>query len=474
MYYTKIASCILFVFWSVLPVGAQPFHGVEKPVKQPNLLIIMTDQQAADAMSSRGNKFVHTPNMDYLAARGVSYTHAYSANPLCAPSRSSMFTGRYPHQTGNQSNELRFVDPAEFPCLGTVFQDAGYETGYVGKWHLPYDKLNIASHGFQYTAHLKSNGIDSLLPGAAAEFLNQSRAHPFLLVVSFCNPHNICEWARGDPLPDGDVGRPASADECPPLPFNYAPSTNESAIMEMLRRSYQASWMFPVGDFSADKWREYRWAYYRMVEKVDAEIGKIIHTLQIIDNDRETVVVFLSDHGDSQGAHGWNQKTVFYEESVRVPLIVCKLGSADAVQDREQTNQQLINTGTDLLPTLCDIAGIPSPSGLPGHSFLDGVNDTVEDPFIVVSNKLVQGEAIDGYKPEPEGRMVRTNRYKYWILVDGNRHGESLYDLKTDPGETVNLASDSTYKPILLAHRRHLAAWCKRYGDHFPYLTDFH
>ncbi len=107
--------------------------------RRPNVLVIVTDQQFADAMSCCiGRDWIHTPNMDSLAASGVRFTSAYCANPLCVPSRASMFTGRYPHEMEIQTNTSQKVDPEEFLCMGRIFQAAGYETGFFGKWHMPF------------------------------------------------------------------------------------------------------------------------------------------------------------------------------------------------------------------------------------------------------------------------------------------------------------------------------------------------
>src|SRR6478736_214655 len=116
---------------------------------RPNILIITTDQQFGDAMSSRiGDRYLKTPHMDSLAANGTLFARAYCANPLCVPSRTSIFTGRYPVETGVQINDTSEIDARRFPCLGSVFKRVGYATGYFGKWHLPFDQRNPAITGF--------------------------------------------------------------------------------------------------------------------------------------------------------------------------------------------------------------------------------------------------------------------------------------------------------------------------------------
>jgi choline-sulfatase len=432
--------------------------------QKPNILLIITDQLSAESMSfNLGDKYVKTPNMDHLADHGVSFTNAYCANPLCVPSRSSMFTGRYPHELGIQTNNEKLLDPVAFPTLGTIFKNAGYETGYVGKWHLPYDRNKPESHGFTFLPDKKGNGTDSLSPGQAAKFLEMKHQNPFLLVVSFMNPHNICQWPRGQKLPDGAIGDPPPPDQCPPLRANSMPSKNETDIMQLMRISVQKSPMFPVGDFTDDKWRQYIWAYYRMIEKVDGEIGKVLLSLRKSGLDKNTLVVFLSDHGDCQGAHRWNQKTVFYEVSSKVPFIISSPGITPL------KSEFLVQTGIDLMPTLCEFAGIPVPENTAGiglKKLISGKTTPTGRNFVVVSDHMVQGEAINGQKPEPEGRMLRNNRFKYWIYNEGNQK-ETLYDLQNDPGEMDNLAGDPKYTEELKKCRSQLFEWALSYKD--PY-----
>jgi len=436
----------------------------EKLPEKPNILLIITDQQSSESMSSvLGDQYLNTPNMDFLAEHGISFSNAYCSNPLCMPSRSSMFTGRYPHELGIQANENKMLDPEKFPLFGAMFKNAGYETGFIGKWHMAYDIKESETHGFSFLAQNKVGGVDSLIPGAAKEFFNIKRNGPFLLVVSFINPHNICEWARGDKLPEGEIGIYPPEDQIPPLRSNHAPSKNESDIMNIMRASYQESRVFPVAEFDNEKWRHYIWAYYRMIEKVDSHIGEVLKSLKESGLDKNTVIIFLSDHGDCQGAHGWNQKTVFYEESSKVPFVISYHSIKPAKSDF------LVQTGIDLLPTLADIANISIPETLPGISLKEIVingKSGREREYIVVSDKFIQGEPINGYKPEPEGRMIRNDRFKYWIYDEGNEK-ESLFDLQKDPGETINIAKEPAYANELEYFRSKLSEWTEKYDDPF-------
>ncbi|HXK60618.1 MAG TPA: sulfatase-like hydrolase/transferase [Acidobacteriota bacterium] len=440
-------------------ISTTPLLGASASVSRPNLLVIMTDQQFADAMSCViGRRYIHTPHMDSLAATGMRFTRAYSANPLCVPARSSLFTGRFPHETGIQTNTSIKVDPERFPCMGRIFQAAGYETGFFGKWHMPFVKSRKEEHGFEVCIE----GPCLYNGEPAAEFIRNRRDRPFLAVASFMNPHDICQWARGDELPGGPIGEPPEPDQCPPLKANALPPKNETDIMAHMRRAYQAHRLFPVGGFTDDKWRQMIWAYYRLVEKVDEQVGTVLEALRESGQEENTVVLFLSDHGECHGAHRWNQKTVFYDESSRVPLIIRQKGTTPT-----GTCDSLVHTGVDLIPTLCDFASLPIPDQLPGQSLRRdalGQANTRQRRFLVISNHMVQCEPVDGVLLQPEGRMVRSEQYKYCLYSLGERR-ESLVDMERDPGEMENLAGDPSARQILLQHREYLRSFAKKHGD---------
>ncbi|MGB2866431.1 MAG: sulfatase-like hydrolase/transferase [Sedimentisphaerales bacterium] len=450
----------------VLIQSSQLFAASNKAGKKPNILVIITDQQFADAMSCCiGRDYIHTPNMDSLAADGMRFTRAYCANPLCVPSRTSMFTGHYLHETGIQTNSKEKIDPDKFVCMGRIFKEAGYDTGFFGKWHMPFKEANKNEHGFD--TYIGKEGRYSGVP--ASQFIKKDRNRPFLAIASFLNPHNICEWSRGQKLPGGPIGEPPEPQACPPLKPNMAPPEGETDIISHMRKAYQAHRLFPVGHFTNDKWRQYRWAYYRLIEKVDRHVGTLLDALRESGQQGNTLVVFLSDHGECHGVHRWNQKTVFYDEAARVPLIISQKGSPrDSLRRTPQgTCDTLVQTGVDLIPTLCDFAGIDAPKGLPGISIkAHALNQVPSDdrPYIVISNIMVQCEPVDGILLQPDGRMVRSQKYKYCLYSLGKQR-ESLIDMQADPGEMVNLAAKSRYSTALLQHRQFLRDFALKHGD---------
>ncbi len=444
-------------------VSAQKSTYQALPEKKPNILFIMTDQQFADIMSCRmGTKYINTPAMDSLAKDGMLFTNAYSPNPLCMPARNSIFTGRYPHETGCQNNSRGRLDIAEFPNMGKYFKDAGYDTGYVGKWHKWYDTKDKKSHGFDMTEVIHSNGHDDEIAAPAIEYMQKNRTNPFLLVVSFSNPHDVCQLSRFQELPSGPIPPLPPMEQRPPLKNNIEPPADESDAMTLMRKSYHNYRLFPVGDYDEDKWRRLSWGYYRLVEKVDALIGEVLEGLKRSGQMENTLIVFTSDHGDCHGAHRFNQKTVFYEESARIPFIlsyknVIKRGTSDI----------LVNTGVDILATMLDFANIDQPEKLPGRSLKTialGNEPGQWRDYIVVENFMTQGGPVDGITPKVKGRMVRSNSYKYCLFNHGKQR-EELFDMKKDRLEKENLAVKSQYKDILKKHREFLKDFAVKYKD---------
>ncbi|MDE7443916.1 MAG: sulfatase-like hydrolase/transferase, partial [Muribaculaceae bacterium] len=325
---------------------------------QPNIIYIFTDQHTAKAMSCAGNRDVSTPNIDRLAKAGIRMTNAYCTAPLSGPSRGSMFTGHYPDAVGMAVNGAAIPDSLKGQTLGTLMTNAGYECAYGGKWHVPELAIPDKRYGFTQIYTHSDNGLGE----ACAEFLSRKHMHPFFLVASYDNPHNICEYARSQNLPYGNIPAPDIRD-CPGLPDNYAKNPYDADVIEHERAmNYN---VYPTAEFTPDDWRMYRYTYYRLVEKVDSEIGKIIDAIDKNNLWDNTVVIFSSDHGDGTGAHRWNQKSALYEEVVNIPLIVTLPGKKHAGTELPQ----LVSNGVDFFATVCDFGGAKMPSTAAGHSF---------------------------------------------------------------------------------------------------------
>lgn len=416
---------------------------------QPNILIIMADQWAAHALGCAGSSVVHTPNLDSLAATGTRFERAYTTFPLCVPARSSLVSGRYPHELGIEGNT---VPAGSGPgrakeSLGHWFTAAGYECAYAGKWHAPEASAH-AKDGFDVIHPFGDEGLSA----AAVDWLGSryNTGTPFLLFVSFDNPHTICEYARGQHLPYGDVQPPANVRDAPPLPSNFA--TAPYSPQALTHERAQAEQTYGTAGYSHDDWRLYRHAYAQLIEKTDEQIGTILRALDLQGMAENTVVLFTSDHGDGDAAHGWNQKTSLQEEAVRVPLLMKGPGIGF-----DQVRNQLVSLGLDLIPTLCGLAGIAAPAGINGLNCL--------------TEKRAQGEGIavetafgTGRRVSTLGRSFITDRYKYTVYSWG-KHREQLVDLVADPGELRNLAEESAFDAILEEFRRRLLGWCTETND---------
>ncbi|MFP4055186.1 MAG: sulfatase [Phycisphaerae bacterium] len=423
-----------------------------------NILILITDQQTHRAMSCAGNDWLNTPAMDALARRGTQLTRAYCTYPLCSPARASHMTGKYPHQAnvwGNAGKPFWKHEIAREEFLGYPMGQAGYRCVWAGKDMPPAD----GSRDFE----LLCRWGDVQTADHLCEFVAGEHDRPFLAVGNFVNPHNICEWARGMPLFEGGIGEMPRDEDLPPLPANFAVPPYEPQI---IRKIQQLGLQVFIGQgFDERRWRQYIWAYYRMVEMVDRQVGRVLDVLRESGLEDDTLVMFLSDHGDGCGAHRWNQKMTFYEEVIRVPMILAGPGVAAGAR-----SEALVSTGLDIFPTCCEIAGADLPGDLPGRSLLDLCDGTTpadwRDELTVES--AMNPEILDSAKAHKQnmGRCIVTGRYKYSVWKWGTPR-EQLVDLQEDPGEMVNLAVVGRYRDLLEQMRGRLYDWTQATDDPF-------
>lgn len=413
--------------------------------ERPNIIYIFTDQHSAQALSCMGNDDVSTPNIDRLADAGVLFTRAYCSAPLSGPSRTSMFTGFYSHEIGVNMNGKPLPKGFEKNVLGNLLSAAGYECAYAGKWHVHTSSMpEENSFGFEVIHSHNDNGLAE----TCADFLNRKHTKPFFLVASFDNPHNICEYARQQSLPYGEI-ETASLEDCPGLPANFAINPYDADVIAYEKtQNYSA---YPTIYYTADDWRKYRYTYYKLVEKIDAEIGKIIDAIDKNKLWENTVVIFSSDHGDGMGAHQWNQKSALYEEVVNVPMIVTLPGKRNA----GTVLPQLVNNGVDFYASVCDWAGVSPIEGTSGVSYRKLVEaadaNMKHQENIVIETTFDKGTSSRGW-------CVCSEKYKY-IMYDKGRYREQLYDMEKDRGEMRNLAVEAAYKDELYKYRTILSKW---------------
>jgi len=432
--------------------------------KRPNILLIFTDQQSANAMSCAGNAELSTPNMDSLAADNVRFERAYCATPSCAPARNSIMTGTMPHEISFDDGGISNPDAT----LGRILSASGYDCFYAGNRSFALSQEPEVC-GFEPL----SQSLDADMAVDCRDFLvdrgQRDESNPFFLVASFINPHNICQWAREQDTYLGAIEE-RHIHDCPVLPANHGIAPYEPQAIRAFTATHASA--FSTEDLTDDPnwWRRYRSAYFRLIELVDSHIGIVLEGLRDSGLDDDTLVVFISDHGDSQGAHKLKQKLILYEEAAKVPLIVrppkAEGGSVSKV------SPALAHTGLDLMPTLCDYAGIDPPAGLRGQSLRPVVEEESKTMMpaswrqhLVV--EIDRGEQMGKHGGQNLiGRAVYDGQYKY-VIYDWGRYREQLFDLTADPGEMVNLAGSSQFTPVLASKRSYLRTWCEETGDRF-------
>jgi arylsulfatase A-like enzyme len=412
-----------------------------KTARPPNIVFIFTDQQHIDTISALGCRDIHTPGMDRLAREGVSFTQSYCPSPVCGPCRAAVYSGRMPSEIGVTTNGDR-PDPA-IPLMGDWFRDhGGYETLYMGKWHVP-QYITSKVPGFEVL--FCGNGgpgtlADSSYTFAAESFFkNYSGSKPFIMAINYMQPHDICEWLRLNRLGHDALPFPELESQLPDLPGNFTiPELEPEMVAERRRRNEGA-----YTGWDDMHWRYYRWAYYRHVEMVDAEIQRVIQGLETSRHCENTLIVFSSDHGEGMGHHMTVRKSLLYDQTARVPLILHWPGRIR----RNHVNRKDLVSGVDILPTLCDFAGIPAPPKHRGRSLR---------PFLESDGKAGH-DFITSEISGNRGQMFRTGRYKYITYHDDPV--EQLFDMETDPGETQNLARDSRFTSALEDHRAGFKDW---------------
>lgn len=408
---------------------------------RPNILMILTSRQTAGALASSGNPFLLTPGMDALAAAGIQFNQAYCTSLSAAASLNSILTGIYPSRNG-----LHFegqTPDSSVQNLGQLFKQNGYRTLWGGKWGLPDLYPHVGGidslPGFELIDFLPSerttgrgSDTDSFLADAMAKQLQRHPDEPWLMVVSLMNPHDIENFAQNP-----DAYLPSVHPESnPPLPLNFTVRTTEPESVRKLRNLGGTQ---VYDEFKENDWRNYLFQYYRMVEKADLEIMKMIQSLEKQGYDENTLIVFTSETGDGAASHAWAGSYSPYEAGINIPLVIAWFG-------REFTAPGVRNTPVshvDVLPTLLDYAGIPVPEGLDGKS----LRSLMDDPS-TRHRELLFCEIMPDSTFYPPNMILRYRNYKF-ISNPGDPNNPLLFDLKNDPLEMTNLADLSEYRDLI-------------------------
>ena len=423
---------------------------------RPNFVFVLTDDQRWDSLSATGHPFARTPNMDRLVREGARFSNAFVTTSLCSPSRASFLTGQYAHTHGVRDNFADIRPTAwTFP---RALQEAGYETGFFGKWHMGYEK-DEARPGFDRWVSFKGQGpyfdpelnidgsrevvrgyTNDLLSDYASEWIRQRGDKPFLAYLSHKAVHN--------PRTPAPRHEKLYEDAEYPLPSSYNDGYDNKPAWQAARRKSRTGVDGGLARHDG-LLAEYVRETQRTLKSVDEGLGKILRTLEEAGRLDNTVVIFAGDNGFFFGEHGFINKRAAYEESIRIPFVVRypKLIEGGTTVDAMTLN-------IDLAPSILDLAGVAPPEelnmqGLSWKPLLTGDRQSLRDSW------LYEYFYEPRFAPTPSMQGVRTERWKY-VRYPNLDEVDELYDLANDPAEMSNLAGDPARRSDLERMRREL------------------
>ncbi len=452
-------------------------------MRQPNLVYCFADQLRYQSCGFAGDALARTPRIDRFATEGVHFRQCVSGSPMCAPYRASLFTGKYSSSTGMVVNELR-MNP-DHRCLAHVLTEAGYDTPYIGKWHLwaseparhekdenqyvppgphrlgfdGFWRVNNFWHeyykGFEFGDDPVRRPIHAYQPDAqtdeALQWLADARDpdRPFALFLSYGTPH--------DPWNPGNV--PAEyLDLFRDVPFP-PPATYQDGSAESWSRNLDRQWWLRTVKPNLESWQR---IYHAMTANVDWNVGRLLEGLDRLGLREDTIVVFTSDHGEMFGAHGRIAKNIFYEEAVRVPFLLRWPGHVPA----GRVTDACMNA-PDIMPTLLGLLGLPVPEAVEGsdlsHCALGQPGPEPRAAFMQGMGAVVWWD--DGF----EWRALRDPHYTYAVTRADGR--EYLFDLQADPAQATDLVGDPAHGETLARYRRLLRERMAELGDTFEPCT---
>lgn len=452
----------------------------EAAVRRPNLVYVFADQLGLHHCGYGGDEHARTPNIDRLAAESFSFSDAIASSPVCAPYRATLMTGKYQSSTGMVINELRLSPSHE--CLGHVLTQAGYQTGYIGKWHLWANELghhDETRNGFVPPGPYRL-GFDGLWAGYnfnhtyynSPYFGNTARREIHKLYEPDSQTNMAIEWIRGaakrpDPfamfLSWGPPHDPWGWNNVPP---EYAEMFRGKKLpvrpnYSEQRDPYADEWATPPPRYFQDL-PQYMQAYYAQTANIDWNLGRLVKALDEAGAANDTIFVFTSDHGEMFGSHGRRAKYIFYEEAARVPFLIRWPGRTP----KGKASDACFHS-PDIMPTLLDLMGLRIPRAVEGASFGGvalGKNSKVPD------TAFLQGMGTTAaWKDGTEWRGLRDQRYTYATYrVDGK---ELLFDNRQDPYQMKNLAEDRGQAKLVSHYRDRLLRWRKQHNDTFEACT---
>lgn len=426
---------------------------------RPNIVVILVDDLRIGALGCEGHPFVKTPNIDRIAREGARSRYAFVTTPLCSPSRASFLTGLYVHNhqvTNNGNHNALSHQLVTFPRL---LHDAGYQTAYIGKWHMGND--DAPRPGFDKWVSFKGQGtykdpplnidgqvqtvpgyITDLLNDEAVRFLRQPRSQPFLLYLAHKAVHG--------PFTPAERHEHLYTD----APIPRAPSTSDTlegkpVLTRKLETKAAAKPAKKKAAKTAGGGQNLIRNQLRCLAAIDDGVGQILQALAETKQLENTLLIFTSDNGYFWGEHGLGDKRAAYEESIRVPFLV---RYPPLVRPGTVIEQNVLNI--DLAPTALALAGIAPPARLDGRSLLPLLKgETANWRKVFLTEYFLEPQ----YPRIPSWQAVRTDRWKYIHFTDLEGMDE-LYDLENDPYELKNLINEPSAGERLVMLKQQLAA----------------
>lgn len=437
---------------AAVAVSGTRIEGSDAPKRRPNVVFLLADQWRAQATGYAGDPNAQTPHLDRLAAQSVNFVSAVSACPVCSPYRGTLMTGQYPLTHGVFLNDVCLS--SEAVSLAEAFNEAGYHTGYIGKWHLDghgrsnfipperrqgfqYWRANECTHNYNKSLYYGDDpeklfwkGYDAIdQTEDARHYLREHREEPFALVLSWGPPHNPYETA-----PE------AFRQRFRPEDIQLRPNVPEEAA-EAARRDLAG--------------------YYAHCAALDVCVGRIISELDDLGLADDTILVFTSDHGDMIGSQGNQRKQRPWDESIRVPFLL----RYPRTLGRNAKELTLPINSPDIMPTLLGLCGIDVPKSVEGTDrtalITGAVSDGDEAALIACPSPFGEWTREKGGR---EYRGVRTRRYTYVRTLDGPW---LLYDNETDPYQMNNLAGKPEHAALQAELEAKLAARLRETNDQF-------
>ncbi len=432
--------------------------------ERPNVLLITVDHWQGSLLGSAGHPTILTPTLDQIARNGVRFTNAYAECPICLPSRRSLMTGTSPRVHGDRAFIVEEPMPAHLPTLAQTFRNAGYQAYAVGKTHvhpmrdrIGFDDILLAEEGRankgvmddyeiflseqghtgQHYAHGMSNNDYTTRPWHLSEYCHSTNWHtremvrfikrrdptrPSLWYLSYNHPH--------PPLVPLQCYLNMYLDVEPDMPYHGEWASDPDALPYFLK-AVRDNW----NHYNEREVRAIRRAFYALCTHIDHQIRVVIGTLREEKELDNTIILFLSDHGEMLGNHGLWAKRLFYEPSAHIPMILMGTGEGERGFDERvghhRTDDRLVAV-RDVMPTLLDMAGIDIP-------------ETVEGLSMIGEQKRghLYGECVEDAGAT---RMIRADQYKLIYYAVGNHM--QLFDLENDPHELHNLAHSEMYQDV--------------------------